>query len=61
MDRLASQTLTRAALALAILCGICLMIVDPGTAEFYILIVSVIVNCAVVFFGHMMDRRREKE
>lgn len=61
MDRLASQTLARMALALAILCIFCLLIVDSGTAEFYILIISAIINCAVSVIGHLMSRRRGKE
>lgn len=61
MDRIVGQTFVRAALTLAILCIFCMLIVDPWTAEFYIMIISAVVNLMVSFVGHIINCRREKK
>ena len=61
MDGIVGRTFARAALTLAILCIFCILIVDPWTAEFYVMIISAVINLAVSFVGHIINCRREKK
>lgn len=61
MEGLGSRVIVRAALTLAILCGMCMFMVDPGSAEFYLMTICVIINCIVSIVGHVINCRREKE
>lgn len=61
MERIVSQTFIRAALTLAILCIFCALIVDPWTAEFYIMIISAVINLVVSIAGYIINCRREKK
>lgn len=62
MGELATKIFFRSAFVLAIMCFVCLWIVDPKSAEYYIVIFAGMINCIVVIIGFILGlRRREKK
>lgn len=62
MDGLGRKVFARSAMMLTVMCVFCLLFVQRGSAEFFILLLSGIINCAAVVCSLICTlKRRGKE
>lgn len=60
MEKLASRVFFQIAFVLAILSFLCVWIVDAQSAEYYIVLITGIINCCVVLIGLVLAWKRRK-
>lgn len=60
MEKLATRVFFQIAMVLAILCFICVWIVDMKSAEFYIVVLTGVINCCIVLIGLILTLKRRK-
>ncbi|MGI6782025.1 MAG: hypothetical protein ACOX56_04310 [Acholeplasmataceae bacterium] len=61
MGNLAKRIFIQMAMVLAIICIFTLFIVEPHSAEFYIVIIAGSINCCIVIIGLILRLRGRKK